>query len=378
MIDTLRITSPKIPMTEYEKFRKRLIFRTAVDVEAGSTIYTFVSGNLRGSWDSNISINIDLESKEYSPALRRPVKIKYDNYFTITIEFSVQKFLDGHNVGTGYDDPVKPLILLFSLIESYFQVKLPKMETWIIKRIDIGFNFILDKMGKLQFFETYSKVNYPRRRKQYYSGSGLYYAGTTTTLKIYDKGIEFRKHDYKKLLRMVPACTDEIYTVAKYADQVIRFEVEVKVKKLEDIGIHFIRDYDKNKLLEVYNKEVENIMKVKADTIVNKSDEVLDLLRHYETDRMARAVYSTWIMLATMEEEEVKIRMPERTLRRHKTIMKKYNITWINSDLENMRKELEAKKEEISYIPADFNFYYESKYRVKEIPQIINLFKTAI
>lgn len=378
MIDTLRITSPKIPMSEYDKFHKRLIFKTAYNVETSTSIYTFVSGNLQGSWDSNISINLDLEVKEYCPALRRPVKTKYEDCFTITIEFSLQKFLDGHNVGQGYDDPNKALDILFNLIESYFDVKLPKKDNWIIKRIDIGFNFELSRDAKNQFFETYSKVNYPRRKKRYYEGSGLYYSGTTTTLKIYDKGIEFRKHDYRKLQRLMPENMDELYNIAKYADNVIRFEVEFKIKKLNDIGIHFIKNYDKQKLLVEYDKEVEKIMKVKAETITNKSDEVLDLLRHYESDRMARTVYSTWVMLATMEESEVKARMPKRTLYDHKAIMKKHNITWINSDLENMRKELEAKKEDISYIPVDFTFYSNSKYRVMKIPNLINLSATAI
>ena len=75
-------------------------------------------------------------------------------------------------------------------------------------------------------------LDYPRRKPQHYKDCGIYFSGTTTTLKIYNKLLEFNKNDRAKLKNM------ELFNIFEHIQKIkgfVRFEVEIKNKKLLDM-----------------------------------------------------------------------------------------------------------------------------------------------
>ena len=92
------------------------------------------------------------------------------------------------------------------------------------------------------------------------------YLGTTTTLKIYNKYQEFKKHDLKRFKN-----TDNFH-LENYLDIIkgyLRFEIEIKKKKLESVyNNKYIR------LRNVMYKDLKNIW----------SEEFMKLLKFYDNE----------------------------------------------------------------------------------------------
>ena len=97
-------------------------------------------------------------------------------------------------------------------------------------------------------------------------GTGLYVPGTTTTLKIYNKYQEFKKHDLKRFKN-----TDNFH-IENYLDIIqgyLRFEIEIKKKKLENV-------YNKKyiRLRNIMYKDLKNVW----------SEEFMKLLKFYDSE----------------------------------------------------------------------------------------------
>lgn len=97
-------------------------------------------------------------------------------------------------------------------------------------------------------------------------GTGLYVPGTTTTLKIYNKYQEFKKHDLKRFK------STDLFHIDNYLDIIqgyLRFEIEIKKKKLESI----------------YNKKYIRINNVSYEELKNVwSEEFMKLLKFYDSE----------------------------------------------------------------------------------------------
>lgn len=118
-----------------------------------------------------------------------------------------------------------------TFIENAFNIKLPSLEKWYIQRVDISICFNLNNQTNVSsYINNLSYMSYPRRKTRFYSNESLYFSGTTTTLKIYNKLIEFKKHDISKF-------KDTDFDVFGYCKEIfgfLRFECEIRKKKLSD------------------------------------------------------------------------------------------------------------------------------------------------
>lgn len=92
------------------------------------------------------------------------------------------------------------------------------------------------------------------------------FLGTTTTLKIYNKYQEFKKHDLKRFK------TTDAFHIENYLDIIqgyLRFEIEIKKKKLENLyNTKYIR------LRNVNYKDLKNVW----------SEEFMKLLKFYDNE----------------------------------------------------------------------------------------------
>ena len=98
-----------------------------------------------------------------------------------------------------------------------------------------------------------------------FGGTGIYYSGTSTTLKIYNKYLEFKKHDLKKFKNT----NFDIFNYLDYINGFIRFEVEIKKKKLVSL-------YN-NKYIRIRNVSYNELRKVWCD-------EFMKLLKLYDNE----------------------------------------------------------------------------------------------
>lgn len=143
-----------------------------------------------------------------------------------------------------------------NLAENSYNVKLPGIEKWFLYRIDVAKCFDLGNQDNVvEYLKSLGKCRYPRRNITPYSYGGINCPGTVTTLKIYNKYLEFKKHDLKKF-------KDRDFQLNNYLDYIqgfVRFEVEIKKKKL-------IEMYGKNlKHIKVKDLAYKDFEKVWCD-----------------------------------------------------------------------------------------------------------------
>jgi hypothetical protein len=70
---------------------------------------------------------------------------------------------------------------------------------WIVRRVDWAENYALPFTAIQEFFEGIYTIQFPRRKGIKYGDHAVYFPGSTTTVKIYHKGLEFAKHDSKRM-----------------------------------------------------------------------------------------------------------------------------------------------------------------------------------
>ena len=227
MIDTVKIYT-NISSDIYNIIKNNSVVKTSYHNKTGEIFYNIINDHLQGSYDSSLSVRVDIGSK-----------YKFTNGFVLELE------------------------------ENAYNIKLPSFKHWFVNRVDLAICFDLKEQNNvLKYISNLHMCDYPRRHlKNYgdYGGTGIYFAGTSTTLKIYNKYVEFKKHDLKKFKN-----TD--FNIIQYLDTIkgfIRFEVEIKKKKLVSM-------YNNNyiRVRNIMYKDLKNIW----------SDEFMKLLKLYESD----------------------------------------------------------------------------------------------
>lgn len=158
--------------------------------------------------------------------------IGFDRDFILIIEGSCHKIVFGQNAYNGFYDLEVVVGILKDFVEKAYHVELPEYNKWFLQRIDISKCFDLKTQFRvINYINSLSNLDFPRRNLKYYIDSCIYFTGTTTTLKIYNKLLEYKTHDKAKLCK-----TD--FNVEEFEKRIqgfVRFEVEVKKKKLQSI-----------------------------------------------------------------------------------------------------------------------------------------------
>ena len=172
----------------------------------------------------------------------------------------------GYNSHNGFYNLVEIVKYLIGAIEYAYKVNLPGIHHWFLQRADIAICYDLDNNQNVRdYINNLNQCNYPRRNIKYYQDESIYTTGTTTTLKIYNKYLEFRKHDMKKLFK-------SNFDIDNYIQEIqgfIRFECEIHKKKLQDYyNKSFIR------IINVRYKDLKEIW----------CDEFMKLLKLYKND----------------------------------------------------------------------------------------------
>lgn len=264
MIDTIKIYS-EIDINTYEKIHSMSIIKTAYDNNTKDIFYEIINDHLEGSYSSKLSVRVGCG-----------VKYGFVNqgYF-IEIEGSYHKIVKGYNSHNGYYDLEFISRSLINMVELTYNIKLPELKNWFLQRCDIAICFDLDNQNNVKsYINSLSRCNYPRRNAKFFYDESIYLSGTTTTLKIYNKLLEFKKHDIKHF-------SNTNFNIFEYMEKIkgfIRFECEIKKKMLKNI-------YENEKNIKIVNVKYEDLKKVWCEEFMKvlqfiKND--LDIVRGRE------------------------------------------------------------------------------------------------
>lgn len=173
--------------------------------------------------------------------------------------------------------------------------------------------------------------------------------GCTTTLKIYNKLLEFKKHDFKKLRN-----TDfDIFTYMNNIAGYIRFECEIKKKKLTNVydkKFIRIRNISYKELKEIWKCEFMKLLKL-FDTdlnIISDKKEIENRLYTLYAERKASILYNFYLSIMVDGLREVKKRTKKSTYYRNISELKKANIDF------SQTYKIDLKKEIIQFNPFEY------------------------
>ena len=255
MIDTIKIYT-EIPFDIHEEIYNISIVKSSVNKKTGELLYQVINDHLEGSYSSSLSVRVGCG-----------VKYRFSDLgYYIEIEGSYHKIIMGYNSHNGFYDLQFICTELIKLVENAYNIKLPAIDNWYLQRCDVAICYDLEKQDNVKsYINSLSRCNYPRRKAKFFYDESVYLSGTTNTLKIYNKLLEFRKHDLKKF-------TSTDFDIEKYIDEIkgfVRFECEIKKKMLVNI-------YNE-KHIKIINVKYEDLKKI-------WSDEFMKVLKLIEND----------------------------------------------------------------------------------------------
>ena len=383
MYDTVVIKSPEIDQETVQKILTFCRMYEGVDIFTGELLYRFTSGELEGSYDYRIRLKVDNTEwiKEDSPVPKR-----VETYCHVVVECSLHKLLMNHNCYGGPADIKRSIAYLVRFLEDVMYVKLPNYEDWELKRIDVAkiYHF-RDKNICKKIVNNMRNSYYTRRKPRIYDTSVMF-SGSTTAVKIYWKGPEFEKHDYKRIKKYILREVDlswnkdncdllqhKLALLQKHFDKVlekayriIRYECEIKLRKLKeafDSDTVLVKSLSDEKLNEIAETGLYKLMREDDNMdIVRRSDLVLERLHQLYATSQANALYSTWTKLVQFGEGQTKETLSRATFYRHKKLLVEAGVSWLCSVV-NLKQ--------FSVVPDDFSFTSD-RYVLAEVdPEVI-------
>lgn len=290
MIDTVKIYT-MIDRKTYDIISSKSVIKTSYHSATGEIFYNIINDHLKGSYDSSLSVRVD-----------SGVKYRFLNGYVLEIEGSYHKIIKGYNSHDGYYNLINVVLGLKTIVENAYDINLPDLKHWFINRVDIAICFDLElQQNVLNYINNLSSCSYPRRQLKNYGdfgGTGIYYSGSSTTLKIYNKLSEFKKHDFNKFKNT----NFDLLSYLKTIDGFIRFEVEIKKKKLVDIynkKYVRVRNICYNDLKDIWREEFMKLLKMyESDLkIVKSKEEVENRLITFYGSRKGNRLYNFYLSL---------------------------------------------------------------------------------
>lgn len=374
MIDTIGFKI-LIDRETYEHLINAVTVTQRRDNTTGEIMFEYYNGHLEfssPSWNYTVLIRISEEYWAYNEKSRRPYKASGVPH--LSFEYSVPKILFGTNVISA--DPCLIYLSMHVVRESFekqFSANLPDPNEWYCYRLDTCANYLLENGTQVKHYINYlQRLNYPRRIKNSYEDTGLYFASRHSTLKVYWKGPEFKKHDQNRIKSIEHAAD-----LCLLADSILRIEVEHKkriiyiTKKYEsDNGFQlrtfqgyprmadFIKIFDLKKEM---SRIVANILCGTQSKVMTTLD-ALSLLSMKLSARQARAFHQVYMLIVTQGQKEAKKVTPEGTYYRATRALRECGISLIVSDSNENGFSLDRG------FPADFSLEMHEDNKYYQIP----------
>lgn len=324
MIDTLGFFVI-IDQSTYDSLSNRSIKTERIDQETGNIEFEYNNFHTHHSYNYKVMYKLENKAHQYDPATKTPYLVESLPY--IRFEFSAPKILWGNNLEScSLSDAVYAASIVRDEFNKTYNINIAKVMDWYCYRIDTSANFLLENEDQVKAYIRYlQRLDYPRRIKNNYEDSGIYFASRHQTLKIYAKGDEFKKHDKKRFLDET-----EQERLQQKASKILRIEVEHKTKlksivegfQKDGLFIPTFRGYPRfNEILQIFNpiEEMEKIVKKFLSglkTKIMKNLEVFEILKANMTEKAARSKYAIYMLIIQHGQKEAKRQTPKRTFQR--------------------------------------------------------------
>lgn len=183
--------------------------------------------------------------------------------------------------------------------------------------------------------------HYPRRNIKTYQDESIYLTGSTTTLKIYNKLLEFKKHDLKKLRNT----NFDIFNYVQQINGFVRFECEIKKKKLVnmyDTKFIRVRNINYKDLKKVWCEEFMKLLKL-FDTdmnIISDKKQIENRLYTLYKQQKASILYNFYTSIMVDGLREVKKRTKKSTYYRNIKELKQANIDFSQTYKIDLKKDI--------------------------------------
>lgn len=316
MIDTVKIYT-MINKDIYKKIYHSSDIKASYNLSTGEIFYEIANGYLSGSYDNRLSVRVGLGAK---------YKFK-DKYF-LEIEGSYHKIVRGFNAYDGFYNLYDIAKFFIQAVENVYSVELPNIKHWFLQRVDIAICYDLENNKNVcNYINNLKLCNYAKRNIKHYQDESIYCTGTTTTLKIYNKLLEFKKHDLKKFFGFNFDVDSFMCKIGGF----VRFECEIKKKKLENIynkKYIRVREVNYKDLKSIWSDEFMKLLKLfESDLyIVRKKDDIKNRLYSLYSNRQAGILYNFYICLMADGEDSIKERFSSTTYYRNMNLLKQAGI----------------------------------------------------
>lgn len=356
-VDTVKLHSPYVDHGLADQLEKLSIMKQGIELSSGEILYEFTSGNLEGSYDSRISFRVMRE--EYINHNGRPELIPSPPY--VVVEASLHKFFFGQNI---YGDTTNFRFLVWRFIDALGVLLaddpelLPSADRWTVHRVDLAEVYALTPNAIGEFFQGISNSSFPRRslKTAKYGRNAAYFPGTTTTLKLYHKGPEFKEHDQARVRHALTKYrhskfpnsyhydTNHVWVERKLramqrlANNRLRVEVEVHSKKfLADFEDRHptVNEVTDQYLQAVHDREVKRLMKEgKTDMeTVRTHNAVKARLNSFYAKRTANNLFSFWMQMSARGEEVTKNEYSKSQYYDNRSKLMNAAVSWNGTDV---------------------------------------------
>ena len=271
MIDTVKV-SCEVSQEIKSKIESTGQIKSKYDLSTGEVFYNVVQNKIEGSYSSNINLTFNI--------------VGYDIY-KMYIEGSLHKVLKGQNAYSGYDNLLDIVLVFKYLVEHSYCIVLPDVDKFCIERIDVARVFDLESQQNIyDYLYIISFLSYPRRNVMYIEKESVYVPGRTCTLKIYNKLLEFQRHDKAKLNRknieninLSDKHNMYFFDIINYENKIkgyLRYELEIHKRMLQkwfkkdEIKIN---DINYEELEKMWGSEFMKLYSIKKEN--NISDKVI-------------------------------------------------------------------------------------------------------
>jgi II/X family phage/plasmid replication protein len=375
-VDTVKLRSPYVTEAVAVLIENCLVTRTAIDRATGELLYELTAGSLEGSWDSRISVKVSREEWVSTRRVSNPKQVDTvlrpcDPY--IEIEGSVHKALMGHNVYGGPCDFLASCRWFIAHLTLGFGCELPEADSWFVRRVDWAEIYELPYEAIEQYVHGLNNATFPRRKVTRYGDESIFCPGTTSAVKLYHKGPEFSKHDYRRLRPLMNTQQQRegyLVNLQNRANELLRVETTVKARKLDDDFKHppMVREMTEAYLVAIHDREVARLLREGGATMktVRKHHEVRDRLYETYEPRLASLLFGTWLQLAALGEKVTREKLPKTTFYRQREQLQVAGVAWHGADVRVV--------EVATILPADFSPVRSDPRRVTgEDPRVVEL-----
>ena len=233
-------------------------------------------------------------------------------------------------------DPVTACAWFIDEIGRRLEVRLPAASEWVHRRVDWAEAYDLGSYEAVEeFFAGLNLARFPRRRANRYGDMGFQAPGDTTTLKLYGKGEEFGKHDFRRLRHLDGG---RVATNLQHqANAILRVEVEVHSRKLDS-------DFGGNpSIVRVTRQYLEGVHDIEVGRLLREGGPDMEIVRtHREVNarlhdeyggRLANILFGVWLQLSTVGEKVVRQQTARRTFYRQRAQLEAVGVSWEGADV---------------------------------------------